>query len=338
MKRKILIAASICAAALSCQKNDVEATQDGVYDLVSFSISASETATKSEGTADEKKVNDLSVFVFHPDGSLNGQAYVTNETSCSVRLKRGAGMICYALVNMGSLNLNAISTETELKAVVSRLGANSATSFHMVGRDVLDLSTNSSASIAVRRFASKVTVDAVTKNFSSSVLNSKEAVLTGIYLINVNGSCLVSGELPQSATFLNGGEYKTADNTSTTLSLGSYGLNYAFPESSYSTSTSMYCYANPTLESNDNPKGDVSKRMTRLVIEITWNNKTYFYPINIGDGTDKSLHANTHYRIKNVVISALGSENPDILPPMGSITFNIQVENWADEITDSVIF
>ena len=88
-----------------------------------------------------------------------------------------------------------------------------------------------------------------------------------------------------------------------------------------------------------------SPRHTKLVIETEYAGKTYYYAIPIAgngsgltykklgsaedDGTAYAgIKANYSYQIEELVLTRLGSTNPDEPTVESNVNFNITVQNW----------
>ena len=91
--------------------------------------------------------------------------------------------------------------------------------------------------------------------------------------------------------------------------------------------------------------GAWSPRHTKMVLEVKYNNSTYYYPIPIakngvypmGDASDdgtgyEGIVSNFSYEIDELVLTRLGSRNPDesVLP--ADVKFNISVNAWTQQL------
>ena len=162
-----------------------------------------------------------------------------------------------------------------------------------------------------------------------------EFKLTGIYLINVNGSCpysQVSTASTDNGLWYNRQKYVSGEcnalisdrfDSPVTLQLS------ADTVTPYTTSHYLYCYPNPTA--TDSSADSWSHRYTRLVVETTLAGKTYYYPVNI-----PAPAANTLYQITNMKITGLGSDSPDKLVEKGTISVSITVTDWSTGFSKEV--
>ena len=91
--------------------------------------------------------------------------------------------------------------------------------------------------------------------------------------------------------------------------------------------------------------GAWSPRHTKMVVEVTYAGATYYYPIPIakngvypmGDASDdgtgyEGIVSNFSYEINELVLTRLGSRNPDesVLP--ADVKFNISVNAWTQQL------
>jgi len=91
--------------------------------------------------------------------------------------------------------------------------------------------------------------------------------------------------------------------------------------------------------------GDWSPRHTKMVLEVKYAGATYYYPIPIakngvypmGDASDdgtgyEGIVSNFSYEIDELVLTRLGSRNPDesVLP--ADVKFNISVNAWTQQL------
>ena len=94
--------------------------------------------------------------------------------------------------------------------------------------------------------------------------------------------------------------------------------------------------------------GDWSPRHTKMVLEVEYAGATYYYPIPIakngvypmGDASDdgtgyEGIVSNLSYEIDELVLTRLGSRNPDesVLP--ADVKFNIRVNAWTQQLIET---
>ena len=91
--------------------------------------------------------------------------------------------------------------------------------------------------------------------------------------------------------------------------------------------------------------GAWSPRHTKMVLEVDYNGATYYYPIPIakngvypmGDASDdgtgyEGIVSNFSYEINELVLTRLGSRNPDECVLPADVKFNISVNAWTQQL------
>jgi len=321
---------------VSCNKQEAQALNDtepiGEPISVEFTLDGGEVMnaqTKSTSAAAETAVNNFQILVFNSNGMLDGYGKSDDGSKLSVKLTRGNGKRCYAVVNCTE-DLSTVGTKDDLLSYQTSLSDNSLSGLLMIGDVEKDLTTSTSCSIPVTRFCAKVMLDRITVAFTSPAHQAMDFSIKGIYLVNVNG--MMSFEMDGSGDWKNPLKYVSSDCNSL---ISDTSLNIAVTSSSPMTSQRyFYCYANPTTE--DTQGGTTfSSRYTRLVIEATLGSATYYYPINIV-GTNNLLLSNYCYEITNLTITGVGSDSPDVVPKKGSVNFTVSVTDWKSGFSKQV--
>ena len=100
-------------------------------------------------------------------------------------------------------------------------------------------------------------------------------------------------------------------------------------DASYTTGHYFYVYPNMA---EDSSAAQWSPRYTRLVVETTYKNNTYYYPVNIPD-----IQSNTVYTV-SMKITRLGSSSPDIPVKTTSGGIEVDIKEWeyAKEINEVI--
>ena len=329
MKTKIFFAAIAAAAVLAgCEKNRISVTSgdngDGMTSELSICIPL-DSQTKAAGTVsatDDDKLNSAQVFVFNDNGILESSKRATTgnlELVCT----RGSKQVA-AVVN--APEIDDVTSISELRNKMTDISDNAAKSLLMYGQKWVTVDAASvTATLEVKRFAAKVVIQKITNNISLAQYKSSPITIKGIYLINV-----VSG-MPYSGTdkpTVWSNKQKNDSNSdclycekpsSLTISSGS----------SDSRGHYFYCYHNPTEE--DNTDTTWSPRHTRLVVETSINNDTFYYPITL-----PVVAANTIYTIGELTITRPGTVKPDVIDVAGNAAFTISITPWNNETVDSV--
>lgn len=181
--------------------------------------------------------------------------------------------------------------------------------------------------VEAERLVSKVSVGSVDFSFPPEYRNQTEAVLSRIYLINVNGSTRLSGLPSDDGVWHNAivPEENLPDNLSNLL-VKSLDIKIA-GGGTVPVDADFYCCPNPVqddVNSLENPLW--SPRRTRLVLEIAIAGEVNCYPVTL-----PPMECNTEYRIETIRITGKGSSGPDV--PVGEKTFinaGISVVPWSE--------
>ena len=304
--------------------------ENAVWGLVPFSLSGDGALTQTRATsaADDPAVNNLQILVYNAGDNLVAYAQANaGSLSAKVPLKVG-GHTVYAVTNVAT-DLSGCSTPGALTEQISFLKDNSFSGLQMVGKETdVTFESGTPVSVEVRRFASKVEIDEITTAFTAATYRQQTFTLTGIYLINVNGTCPFS-QTPTAGTWYNKMEYESGDCNA--LITEKFASPITVQASSgqvtpHTTPHYFYCYANPTT--TDAHRGTWSPRRTRLVVETRLGERTYYYPIDI-IGSGNKLDLNTLFKITRLTITGPGADHPDDLLDNGAVNFTVTVKNWA---------
>ena len=344
MRKLLLSALSLSLLFASC--DIVELTIPGAtsrtevqWGQVSFALSsdAAFTRTRASEPAAETAVNRLQVLIYNEAGNL--VSYAVGEggaLSATVPLNIG-GHTVYAVTNV-SEDLSRCSSPAALTGKISLLKDNATTGLQMIGsvRDQT-FTSGSTVNVAVRRFASKVEIDQITTDFTAAAFRSQAFVITGIFLINVNGSCPYSQE-PTAGTWYNQLDRVAGDCDAWITD--TFASPVTVQTSSgvvtpYTTPHYFYCYANPTT--TDTHGGAWSPRRTRLVVATKLGERVYYYPIDIV-GQGNVLGVNQYYKVTSLKITGPGVDHPDDLLDNGSVSFSVTVEDWETGFIKDVTY
>lgn len=316
MIEKTLKAAAFAAvfiAAMSCKTAEPERNASSP-ERFSVKVSVPAVGTKVTSVMNEDKINDLQVFVFRPDGTLDAYA---SGSGTFMNLDCTAGDKKFiALAN--APDMSGVASESALQAARSELDENSLEGFVMSGSVSETISEISEeVEISVTRLVARISVQKITNALSAPAYSDTDIKLTGIYLSNVAGDrqYLSSGT---TTLWLN----RLGAQTDVPSLLHSGGISYNIENgSSYPTAHYFYCYPNSTAQDSDDEIW--SPRYTRLVIVTEIGGKTYYYPVSIGN-----IESNHLYDIENVQITRLGSDSPEFPVEVGSLALTIKVTDW----------
>ncbi len=304
---------------------------------VSFALAGSGPVTRATSPAAESAVNRLQVLVFNSTDNLVAYGDATSGTlSATVPLGIGGHKV-FAVTNV-SEDLSSCSSPSALTSKMSYLRDNSAAGLQMIGSvDNQTFVSGSTVNVEVRRFASKVEIDEIVTAFTAAAYKTQKFDVTGIYLINVNGSCPYS-QVAAAGTWYNKMEYESgecnaliADKFSSPVTIQT-ATGQVTP---YTRKHYFYCYANPTT--TDTHGGSWSPRRTRLVVETRLGSRVYYYPIDIV-GTGNVLDLNNSYTVTKLTITGPGVDHPDDLLDNGTVSFTVTVKDWTTGFSKTVTY
>lgn len=346
--RSFILAAAAAVAMISCQK-EITRTDFSLSDKeaeATLSLSIRQAAAPATRSSDaytdmqdyEKSINSVQIFVFGADGGINfykdcGTAVEDIELSTTTGTKT-----VYAVVNAPSLS--TIKTKTELEGTAAELGASNSTEktkgFIMSGSETVDLgTTGAEAEITVKRLTSRIALRKVTNSLPAAY-GSME--ITSAFLSNVVGNQNIAGNAAVSLWYNKMGR-KDEDTMQASHILDGSSYKASCPDltwkalsESVSTSGSLtpsipylfYCYPNSSTSTDAGFSSTFTARMTRLTVSAVIDGITYYYPVSI-----ESPARNTSYTV-DIVITGLGSTDPDKPVEKGTVTASIIVDSWAE--------
>ena len=340
--RKLLLSTLLLSLALaSCDivefKNPADSGKPVQWGQVSFSLAGNALETRSTSQAAESAVTSLQVLVYNSSGNLVAYANANSGTVSATVPLGIAGHTVFAVTNVSD-DLSDCSTPSSLTSRISYLKDNSSAGLQMIGSvDNQTFTSASTVNIVVRRFAAKVEIDEITSAFTAAAFRSQEFVVTGIYLINVNGTCPYS-QVPAAGTWYNKMQYESGDCNaliSDKLSSSVRIQSATGQVTPYTTKHYFYCYANPTT--TDAHRGNWSPRRTRLVVETRLGTHVYYYPIDIV-GTGNVLNINTSYTVTKLTVTGPGVDHPDDLLDNGTVNFTVTVKDWETGFSKTVTY
>ena len=338
MFKRGLFMAFMAILSLACTKENPSKQVPQETQMATLQVNVSDVVTTRATSVKDDQIGlgagDIKVLVFNSAGNMVG--YAENAASSStISMSIPTGTIkCYAVVN-SSENLKGVIKESGLTSKVSYLKNNATSKMEMIGSATKTVSAGvNSITIPVKRFAAKVQIDKITPAFTAPAHKALECKLTGIYLVNVNGSCPYTLTSTAGSTdyWYNKMKYVSGDcNALISDKLSSPVTLQASADAvtPYTTSHYLYCYPNPAT--TDSSSSTWSNRYTRLVVETTLGGTTYYYPVNI-----PTPAANTLYQITNMKITGLGSDSPDKLVEKGTISVSITVTDWSTGFSKEV--
>lgn len=317
--KNFFLAIPIACSIISCSKTDSNidlGNRIPVSIQISTGIETKATGVLDNAT-DERKINSLQIFVFDDEGKLDAYSKGT-ESTMTVNCSSGHKTI-YAVVNHAELP--DVASLSDLKAVTCPLAGHSKTNIEMIGSNDLTVSaTDKSATVNVTRMSSRVVINKITKAFPSSIA-SMPFYIKGIYLCNAAGTASFDGTA--NPTIWYNKLERVPGEVEAALYSGSLSENVS-GNSSYSVSHYFYAMPNPTV---DDVTSDItaswSPRHTRLVVEVTIDGSTYYYPVTI-----PVMERGKSYEISELTLTRYGSSKPDVPVSVLSCTYSVSVEDW----------
>ena len=331
--------AFVAIASLACSKENPSEQAAQKTQMATLEVNVFDGITTRATSVNDANIGtaerDIQVLVFNSEGDL--LAYGANEdSSTKVSLSIPTGTVeCYAVVNSYD-DLSVIATKTVFLKHISHLKDNDPTRMEMLGSITKTVAAGTnSVSIAVKRFASKVQIDKITPAFTAPAHRAMEFKLTGIYLINVNGTCpytMVPTAASESTSWYNKRKYVSGDCNHLITDKFSTPVvmqTAAGVVTPYSKSHYLYCYPNPVT--TDVSTTTWSERVSRLVVETTLGGTTYYYSVNI-----PTPQCNTVYQITNMKITGIGTDTPDAVVQKGSLSVSLTVTDWSTGFSKEV--
>ncbi len=344
MKKAITILAAIASLAFcSCVKENNLKDEDSDKGSLIVNVGLKgepETKAPTAYTGSlsyEKKVNKVQILVFDSKGRLNN--YIDSGTATSsikIETSIGAKEI-WAVVNGPSLD--EILTLDELKTKAIDLSINSTTEsegFIMSGHisTTVSAAANNELSITVERHTARVALQKVTNSLPKAY---KQIRIKNVMLTNLVGNQNIEGSA-SAETWYNQMGRVTGTSVQDQIINGSVSKEASCPSLTFhsiesdltnssvlnpSTPYLLYAYPNKTATDVTGWSGTFSPRKTRLVVSVEIEGLTYYYPMTL-----ESFNRNTAYTVE-LVITGLGSEDPDSPVVKGSCSATIKVADWV---------
>ena len=361
---KKILSISLAAAALLCACNkldpaDGSVAENGAPCTLTLSFSGAE-ATKVAGSAvsdNEKKINDVQVFVFkrssepgkdsgkleaavHETGiTATGNYTLTGKLECTQGDREIWALVNSAVNYVDGDAANMVTDLAALRAKTSLLTDNSSTSLVMAGNIRVTLAAaNETKEVQVSRMAAAVRLSSITNlMYSPALRQSGKVLIRGAYLLNVPAqqrfgslNCIAS-----ERSFIAGADIaedywvsrNVKDSRSACLALTADTYSSA-KTLNYDTANKLtnlsffYAYPNDCAAAKTE---SWSRRATMLVVEATVDGEECIYPIQLG-----TLESNKEYSV-SLVIHRPGSDPDDPFKPIefDTVTPSIKVVNWS---------
>lgn len=327
MKNKIVILFIAVLAAAGCTKEAVQMTGSVPEKTVPVKIYVPvDGVTKVTDVSGETSLKSIQLFVFDESGKLN---YITGrltDVGVPATVECSVGRKTVVAVANAPL-LTGVYTLDGLGQTVVQLSQNSPDMLTMYGEVETEITeAGGSVSVPVSRLVARISIGKITNRFESDYIKTQRVELDEIYLINVVGeTCFRPGHV--TSVWYNKGSYTSESQLPELLwsgDIGAYRIDY---DQSYETPHYFYCFPNQALEETETEENPC----TRLVVRISVEGNRYYYPISI-----ENIERNHTYHISELIITRLGSSDPDSPIKTGTAEFTLEVRDWEEGFNESV--
>ena len=313
-------AAVILLSALllsSCSREQAERRLE-----VGFEVS--ETHTKA---VDEGATAGLDALVFTSDGALYSLSH-SDGVTVSASVPKGREVSWHLLSGAPASLLADITDEDEfLSREIKLSDCSEALVMHASDSDTFEDPTGVTANLG--RCVSKVLLGSVYADFLATGDYGSSATLERVWLVNVRGGVAVGG--PSAGVLW----YNRLDRDPG-LPAGIAGFlckDVGLDITDVSRQTldiPLYCCPNPTEDDVTSlVSNSWSPRRTRLVLEMTLDDGTNYYPVTL-----PVMACNTCYVVSEVHLLGPGSASPDIPVDRTAISLSVTLSPWGGTETE----
>ena len=325
------VAATLCTVAcnknMDAQINEVpdqpeNQTEQTLHPLTIKISGGAQTKATSVSSEDETRVNTLQVIAFRNNvkdtyGSINNSDEITIQCA-------DGGRTVWAIVN--GPDVSAVTTPTELQAVMCTMKDYSISDFAMTGSTWVELPQAETAEIEVTRIASRIVIKKITRNFAVAAEAAKTMTIQSIRLsdVVVKSNLGVSYVPSESSDFM----FLKGGTSSGATALYEDCLSLLPNGESHEVSHYFYAFPNPTV--NDSCSSTWNPRHTHLVVQVGIDNNTEYYVIPM-----PVIERNKSYEIEELTLTRHGASNPYTY--FQDTEFEVSVKDWAVvTVTDGV--
>ncbi len=340
MKKTSLIIMAAIAVLSSCNKDIISQEAEQLIPTgkatISLNLSSEGNAlTRSLSAFDEQKISSLLVCFFRKDKSLDvihEFKDVLPKTELQVKCEAGPNRSIYAIANW--MPETPIKNESDLLQRITQLTDNSAKKIVMTGGLKNQTITNGQKfNVRLRRTIAKVTIANIANALEPMNLKGKDLVIKSISLINVP----ITSPLFPSEWASNGKPYgpteptawcnkmKYENDPSTRIYTHDDINETIHAGESHSKLHTFYMCANHFTDNGTPDPVKWSPRQTKLVVEASIDSSIYYYSVIL-----KSVEANFHHNIKNLIITRKGSTQPDIPVENTIVNPSVEIEPWGE--------
>ena len=323
---------------VSCEPQDcTDCEEEGLPATLVLTLESTGTKSTTTQTDDEDNcVNLLDVYIFNAGESSSsgyGQldAYQRFEGSTGeIRLTTTTGpkKICVIVNPKENMTSSGVTNLDSFKKMVTSLTLEQTGDLTMYGETDAVLSTESSVSVAVSRFISRITVSSIRTDFSGTPYEGMTLTDCKLYLINVhNEKSIHDGADSPTQTVLNDRQLMESDLEKMIQSdLLADNISAAIGDEGYSTPHYLYCYANETSTVED---------CTMAVLEAVLNGNVYYYPIPVNQTGYGYQDENGHHGIRrntqysySITVTRPGSTVPYEPVEQSAVVLTVNVDPW----------
>lgn len=333
---RALLLTALTAGLTACElQNCSECPEEGRPATLSLTLSSSDVkSTETPVTAEDNAVNTIDVFIFNGGTSSNyGQldAYRRFEDGSDVmevHTTTGAKKIC-VIVNYTGEDMSSITDISQLQALTTSLQDETFGNLTMYGEKDVTMKAQTSETITVSRFISRVAVNSIITDFDGTPYEGAILSNCKIYLTNVHADKLLYNGNESTYPIVLNETRLSEDDVESTAQPGILmdEITVDIDDAGYTVPHYLYCYANET--------SDITSS-TKLILQADLNGTTYYYPVPVNQEGYGQPEENGHYGIRrntvytySITVTRPGSLEPDIPLEPGVLDLNIVVEDWT---------
>ena len=321
---------------LSCEPQKCTGCpEEGLPATLTLTLSQSATkSTVAPADAEDNRINTIDVFIFNaPEEGTPGYGqldtygrFEENLEQIEIQTTTGPKKIC-VIVNAKAGMTDGVTSLGQLRAVVAGLKDETFGNLTMYGETDSDLDINSSVSVSVSRFISRIAITSVKTRFAGTPYEGSTLSNCRIYLINAHADTRLDGQASQSPAILNKGALSATDMEGLSQeALMLDDLTSTVNDAGYTAAHYLYCYPNET----DDPDN-----CTMAVLQADLNGSTYYYPIPVNQEGYGYIEDNGHYGIRgntvysySITVTRPGSTDPDAPIDTQALAVTVNVEDW----------
>lgn len=322
---RILVLICIAILAASCVEHD-----DFPGKRIRVRFDCSVPATRS-GIPDDRSVNSLDILFFRAeDGAFDAYTRVENDRA-DMDITAGIDMRYYVMANFPKGMFEGISNESEyLRTVLSLSDIDGSMPMSCSGSGKFN--SDQTLEVYMHRLLCRIELNEISTEFMSRYDNWTDVTLDAVYLINVNGTILMSGAYGNDGLWFNKSGHDLDMEAQLSGLIHSYSGRHITDVDGTEDSFCFFCMPNPTDNSiNWENTPYWSPRNTRLVVEMTIMGKKNYYPVTL-----PAVHGNRRYTIERLILLGPGSSHPDIPVDRKSVSFAVSVTPWVNGNNENI--